>query len=297
MSAPSNKPSKNGLIKLLFPPWRFGSNVKSAGSDLLDAATEACVRLEIVFAGFVVAGVVGEVVIAFRHPAYDSLWEIWGAVAGNFTVAIGVAVETLFLGLGHFIQGELSRRSSKMLTDANDRLADIEVRNAFLEESAAMATERAAKADLARVELEVKLQPRNLTEEQFRELQTLKGRVASVVITIPSDFEAARFAAQIGLALKHAGIEVVEGPQRIGRVWKNLYIVFPGEARDWTREILYRTFKRAGFSVGCGTRGQVPMDDLPADIPVLMVGEKGGLDSPFPPFMAGLATPKAPEQK
>jgi hypothetical protein len=72
----------------------------------LEIAVESCVALEICFAALVVAGVVGE---------------LWYPLAGDIVVATGVALETVFLGIGHFIQGELNERSNAKLAEVTER--------------------------------------------------------------------------------------------------------------------------------------------------------------------------------
>jgi len=147
----------------------------------------------------------------------------------------------------------------------------------------AKANERAAKADLARVELEKQLAPRVLTKEQFEILQTLRGKVSTVCITAMSDFEALRFSSQIADALRAAGIEVQDCNQRIGLVWTDLIAVFPKSVEDFRREPLYTAFHAAGLSIGCNDRTKIPLGDLPSDVPIIMVGEKKPL---YPTFVS-----------
>lgn len=223
-------------------------------------------------------GIVGEVFLAFKHYPESTDIGYWGPVWADVAVALGVGIEVLFGFRGSALQSELTRRSNERLGKA--------------EKEAAEANERAAKADLARAELEQRLMPRELTQKQFECLQGLKGKVSKIAITTPSDFEATRYAAQIALALKHADIDVMVAPQRIGMIWSELYIVIPEPVPTYTDVPLYAAFSKAGFSVGCGPRTNAPMADLPIDVPILMVGVKKPMMGNIPPFMAGIGSPK-----
>lgn len=152
-----------------------------------------------------------------------------------------------------------------------------------------------AAANLARTKLEAQLSDRHLTAFQFEALQSLRGKVSSVIITSVGRTEAAKFAGEIALALKHAGINVEVGAQRIGYVWMNIYIVLPKPVPEYARDPLYVAFHNAGLSVGCGPRDLTPMGDLSLDVPVIMVGERPGLASNEIPFMAEVGAP--PDKK
>ena len=117
-----------------------------------------------------------------------------------------------------------------------------------------------------------------------------------VGMTAASDFEATRFASEIGLALKYAGIDVRVFDPRIGLVWSNLFLALPQPSPNAAAEPLYRALMEAGLSVGCGDRSHAPMGDIPKDIPVIMVGVKSAPRSQEPPFMAGLS-PREAEQR
>ncbi len=267
--------------KLFDAPWRLPNGIMNASKNQLEGVVSACERSEKWSAAAVVAGLFIEVALAVFHVRADSFSGIFGTVLADELIFLGVLGETLFGNRGKRAQSELQRRSDLALAEA--------VR------AASEANERAAKADLARVELEAKLADRHLTETQFNELQSLRDKVKAVAMTAASDAPSAMFAGEIALALRHAGIEVTIYAPRIGLVWFNLYIVFPQAPAAWQSEPLYAAFHKAGLSVGCGTRALTPMTDLPPDVPVIMVGEKGGLRPDTPPFMAGLASP-APEK-
>lgn len=181
-------------------------------------------------------------------------------------VVIGVAGEVQFARMGYSRQGELTQRIKRQLGEA---------------------TERAANADLARIKLEAQLAPRSLTEQQFDVFQKLRGEVPALSLTTANDFEASRFGHEIARTLAAAGIEVKIYPPRIGLIWANTYLVFPKPplVSAW-EEPLFTAFKNAGLSTGAGWREQVPMIDLPPDIPVVMVGQKGVLYPTVPHALA-----------
>jgi hypothetical protein len=248
-----------------FVEWRLTDVMVASDAELERAAT-ACERLTVLFGILVVIGLLLEVIVAaWGDPFLDR----WGAVGTDLLVAIGVFGEILFGLKGAARQRELQRRSNIKLSEATDR--------------AAAATQKAEEAQLARVKLEVQLAPRMLTQEQYVALQSLEGQVAAVNITATSDYEANRFAAQIAQALSDAGIVVKLCPNRVGLVWSEIYVVMPMPVEEYRKVPLYVALKAAGLSVGCGDRRQVPMIDLPPEVPVIMVGEKKGLSYPSIP--------------
>jgi hypothetical protein len=109
-------------------------------------------------------------------------------IAANSLIAIGVWGELWF---------------AKRARDADDsRVAE--------------ANERAAKADLARVELEAKLAPRSLTKEQYEILQKLGGKTLAVNIAAEDDLESHWFAIQIASVLQKIGVAVQLFERRVG---------------------------------------------------------------------------------
>lgn len=88
----------------------------------------------------VVVGVILDVWLAWAEPPPVTISGRWGPVIASGCVAIGVWLEIVFSKYESTFQGELVRRS-------NDRLADVEVSNGFLEVRAAETLERAARAD------------------------------------------------------------------------------------------------------------------------------------------------------
>jgi hypothetical protein len=180
----------------------------------------------------VVVSVIAELVIAAVHFPYDSPMQIWGSALSDFFVAVGIVGEVLFGMWNNRIQTELRRRSDKKVADATG--------------AAAKANERAANADLARVELEAQLAPRELKKAQYEKLLTLKGRVSDVNITSMPDIESISFAGQITQALLNAGIRAELCDPRIGLVWSGLYVVIPEPIPYLGADPLYVTLKEAG---------------------------------------------------
>jgi hypothetical protein len=78
---------------------------------------------------------------------------------------------------------------------------------------AAEAIERAAKADLARVELEAKLLPRALNQEQWDFIQGLRSKFSVISIAFETDAETHWFANEIRDAFFSAGIAVAMYPR------------------------------------------------------------------------------------
>jgi hypothetical protein len=218
----------------------------------------------LIFAGILVEMAL---VVYFRH-------EEWlGSFVANALIGIGLIAEYIVIARTIVASGEVQRLAG---------------------EKVAQALERASRADLARVELEAKLAPRSLSEEQFTVLQTLRGKVSKLIVTTPSDFESTRFGYEVARTLAAAGIEVYIGPQRIGMVWSNVYLVFPEPVANFWDEPLFVAFKNAGLSVGAGDRSKTPMGDLAADVPVVMVGEKA-ISYPQVPHALAVVTESEPK--
>lgn len=244
------------------PAWYLPKGTIYASNNELEKASTSCERWGLGGAGAVVLAVIAEVVLACVEPPYNSF--LTDSAVTDAIIALGITVEVVLgtMWNGH-IQSELRKRLTDKLTAATDR---------------------AARA-------EEQLLPRHLTEAQFNELQTLKGKVTAVWMTAVCDFEATAFASEIALALTYADINVTIGAPQIGRVWPELYITLPDRPPDVRAVPLYIAFSKAGFSVGCGPRTGFPLDGAPVDMPAILVGIKRPLKGGIP-FMAGLATPK-----
>lgn len=96
-------------LRLLLPPRRLGSNVKSANDEEIGGLSDGAVVAEWCFAALVIFGVAGEFVIAAYHPPYDSWLGQWGPAFGDLLIAVGVAGEILAGVIAHICQGELTQ--------------------------------------------------------------------------------------------------------------------------------------------------------------------------------------------
>jgi hypothetical protein len=262
--------------------WLLKNGVRGATDAELEHAAEACERLTVVSGVVVGVGLVVEVVLAFVHPSYDSALETISSVIADVLVALGVGGEVFFSARGFKCQGEMQRRSNTKLSDA--------IR------AAGEANQKAEEARLARVKLEAQLLPRSLTKDQYEALLTLKGLDASIVVTSALDVESSRFAAQIAATLMDAGIDVKVFPPRVGIVWSGIYIVLPKPVADYTRQPLVLAFQKAEISVGCGDRSQHPMNDVPLNDTVILVGEKKGLSPSWPAYPFTMQRPNRGSQ-
>lgn len=236
---------------------KIGDEELRASSALHEQWAKVCVVA-------VVAGLLVEVTLAAWHPSYDSSVSRWGSVVADAFVALGVFGEFFFSKRAKHRQQELDRRS-------NEKVAAAQVEIERL---------RAAHASRA------------LTKEQYEALQTLKGNFSSVVITSVPTFEAMQFGRQIAHALESVGIDAPIAMPRIGMPWTNVYLVLPTRTHeDIRKEPLLQAFQLAGISTGCGYRSEHPMIDLPADVPIIKVGEKHSR-SDTPPYTAYLHWPQ-----
>lgn len=170
--------------------WYLPNGTKIASDNRLESASASCEYLAIGFGFLVVLCVIAEWLIARDQPPYELfLRESAWADAG---IAIGIVGEVLFgMWSGH-IQTELRDRSNKRVADA---------------------IERAANADLARVELEAQLSPRMLNQEQWDLIQSLKGKFSEINIGFETDAEAWWFATELKNAFMSVGIPGVLVPR------------------------------------------------------------------------------------
>jgi hypothetical protein len=187
----------------------------NAPDEAIDSASESCERWEIGFAILVILSVVAETVLATAHPSYDSLLALWGSVITDALIAIGIVGEVIFGRIDGRYQTELRKRS-------NDRLAQVEFDNGFLQESAARANERAAealqkaaKSDLDRAKIEQRLAYRSLNDEQFGfvvdQIREFSGTPVSIVIRSPESIEITLITNLLIHVVSTAGWRVVTG--------------------------------------------------------------------------------------
>jgi hypothetical protein len=106
----------------------------------------------------IVVGLVVEIILATGISlGIEKNWlENWGAVAADCLIALGVYCEIHFGRKASRGEAELRRRSEQKVAEATERAAEAQL--------------RAAEADLARVKLEEKLAPRQLSLAQRNEL-------------------------------------------------------------------------------------------------------------------------------
>lgn len=102
----------------------------------------------------VVFGLIVEVVLTSTYRHGESIIEAWGPVFADALIALGVAAEIMFARKARARAEKLQQLSDEKIAEAN---------------------ERAAKADLARAELEDKLRPRELNQAQWDFIQRLAG--------------------------------------------------------------------------------------------------------------------------
>jgi hypothetical protein len=112
-------------------------------------------------------------------------WEIFGSITANALIGYGLIREYVVLLRAMIATGAIKRQSDRKVAEANDR---------------------AAKADLARVELEKQLAPRMLNQEQWDLIQSFKGKFETINIAYETDAEAWWFATELQKAFMFAGI-------------------------------------------------------------------------------------------
>jgi hypothetical protein len=149
-NSPHASPTQNP-----FPAWYLRDGAINAADDFVEKAASSCERWEWGCAFVVVLSVAAEFVLASIHPSYDSPWNRWGTAIADALIALGIVGEVLFGRIDGRYQTELRKRS-------NDRLAQVEFDNGYLQDSAAQAMERASLAEKAAAEANLKLAPRSM---------------------------------------------------------------------------------------------------------------------------------------
>ena len=231
-----------------FPAFRLTNGVINASDCELGHSFESCERWAEGSALAVIAGLVLEVGIAFSHPPFNSFWEHWGAVVADTLVALGVAGEVLFGRMGRTRQNELTRRSDKKLTEAIDRAT----------------------------ELENKLRPRAINQEQWDLIQTLRGQYTAINVAYETDAETWWFANDISRALYVAGITVGIF-SRSADVHSFGSLIFEPNGFDGsnprTSKALYEVFIESKLIGALAFITKLPEDiQAPSDIPMIIVG-------------------------
>ena len=273
----ANSPSSTAAQKLRngtpFPAWRLPGGIKSASDIDLERSESSFERWAIGSGIVVVAGLLVEVAIAIVHPAYDSHTGRVVPVIADFMVALGVAGEVIFAMLGGRRGAELRRRSNDELATALDRLAKAEV--------------RAAEVDLARAELETKLLPRMLNQDQWDFIQELRGKFSEIAIAFETDAETRWFSFQLRDAFFSAGMKVAMYP-RAADVHSFGTLIFEPNGFDGARpktvgplvEIFHKADLPGSLAIITGLPTDVARsrDDtvpelrLPLDAPIVIVG-------------------------
>jgi len=227
----------------------------------------------------VVIGVAFEVALAFASSE-PLLLKIAIGLA-NGLVTLGVAAEVFFGRRGATAQAELQRRAEVDLAESL-RLAS-------------EATDRATKADLDRIELEKKLWPRMLNQEQWDFVQGLKSELPRIAIAYETDAETRWYAGTIRDAFWAAGISVATYP-RAGDVHSFGTLVYEPKglfgARPITVEPLVKLMGMTELVGSLGVITEVPADILearskmraelcaPLDTPMLILGGRFILPPP-----------------
>ena len=254
-------------LRLFLPLWRFGSNVRNAADSQVEGLSEGAVLTEWLFAAIVVFGVVGEFVIAARHPPYDSWLGQWGPAYADLMVASGIAFEVIAGVVSHLCQNDLTRRSADRLKEAVD----------------------------ARAELEKKLWPRMLSQDQWDFIQGLAGKFPIVAIAFETDAETRWFANHIRDAFFSAKISVAMYPRAAEVHSFSTYIFEPkgfDGARARTSQPLVEIFNKAELVGSLAVITEVPTDIVaaigatrlemraPLDTPMIIVGGRFVLPPP-----------------
>jgi hypothetical protein len=265
MSNPTNT-AQNGRGP--FAVLRRAKNVKNAKEAERNALLEDAERIETWCAWLVLMAIVLEAVL-WISPLCPFLFKLGNFVA-DATVGMGIYGEMRF---GHVVGDIL-----KILL--------------------AQAIEHAAKADLARIELEAKLAPRSLTKEQFEKLQTLKGRIKSVIVAHDVDWEPSWFAHVLAIALQRADISVglvARGAHAHGSANfvcdRRAFVNPDGIATNG--EPLVSALNEAGIpilGILAGRPGDLPDSD--PDTPMIVIGNQMALAA-MPPYV-GTESPAPP---
>jgi hypothetical protein len=187
------------------------------------------------------------------------------AIIANALIGVGLAVEYIVILRAVVASGEAQRLS---------------------DEKVAEATARAAEADRARAELEVKLQPRSLNQEQWDLIQGLRGKFDAMNIAYETDADTWWFARQLRDAFFSAGITggMYRRAADVHSFGSFIYEPkgFDG-ARPRTVEPLVEIFRKADGPLGAlAIIIGIPSDiQAPDDIPMIIVGGRFILPPPY----------------
>jgi hypothetical protein len=245
-------------VQNLFPfEWYLPKGTKYASDAELDKASSACEFWAIRCGALVIVSVIAELIMAWCDPAYETFLKL--SIWPDAAIGIGIVGEVLFGMWDSRVQTELRGRSNARLGVA--------------EKEAANANERAAKADLARAELEAKLLPRMLNQEQWDFIQGLRGKFAEISIAFETDAETRWFAGQIRDAFFSAGIRVGM-VARAADVHSTGILVYEPKGFDGSRaktvEPLIELFRKADILPAVA----VISGGLPSDVVLAIANER-----------------------
>jgi len=229
--APKTQIQAGGLVGA----WRFTKHVMKATDEELRDAVESFERGAFWTAMLVVVGVVAEVLLAIRHLPYDSTAGIWLPAIADIFVAVGVGGEVLLGQLGSNRQKELNRR------------ADGQV---------AVATERAARADLEAARLRERFSWRTLAPEQRdRMVAALNGKYGVVTLSyMNGDAESVYLAFQIGRVFLDAGwIVQKQAATYGGELWFGLIAPKPELLANESTGLVISSLEAAGIPFNKGS--------------------------------------------
>ena len=135
---------------------------------------------------------------AYRHG--ESAVEVWAPSFATALVTLGVAAEILFARKARAKSEVLHRRSQEKVAEAEARAAE--------------AIQKAEEERHARVKLEAKIAPRQLSSEQIAVLsQELKGKIPKLYLWVCDDLESQQYARQFFTALHAMDLIVIKGNQ------------------------------------------------------------------------------------
>jgi hypothetical protein len=191
----------------------------------------------------IIVGIVVEAgnTIIFWWPG-ESYWDAGSKLIADALIAGGLAVEAIC--------------ASRTVVESRNEKAESD-------EKVAAANERASKADLSRIELEAKLQPRMTDQRQFDLIQSLKGRLVEVSIIREADAESQWYAGSLRDAFFASNIRV------------GIFIYDPGMRGARPSEIgvtLVDVFRGREFAVAMVSGAPLDVPMMPMEYPAIMVG-------------------------
>lgn len=131
----------------------------------------------------------------------------WATVTAAVSGGLGVTAAFVSAIVGYQVTGRVQREADRRISETNERAAQANERAANAEQRAAEANEKAEQERLARMKIEERLAPRNLTLEQQKELvsalEQFKGQSLDICKTVDSDTEVLNMINLIGATLQN----------------------------------------------------------------------------------------------